>query len=124
MDPSTEKLILLTAALAFFVGCGVGNKYEVVGRTQQDNFPNYGRPGTHTAVDYVLLHDGHKIYAHCDAMDIGDLDPNATCGFLPLRAYECTLQADNLEKATYPLGDLKCKDGAGHNVYLYVSKQE
>jgi hypothetical protein len=46
MDPSTGKLILLTAALAFFAGCGVGNKYEVVGRTQQDNVPNYGRPGT------------------------------------------------------------------------------
>jgi len=34
------------------------------------------------------------------------------------------IPTDNLEKATPPLSDLKCKDAAGHNVYLYVSKKE
>jgi hypothetical protein len=99
------------------------NRYEVVERTEKEA-PNYGRPGTHTAVTYVLLHDGHKIYVTCDTESIGSLDPNATCGFRPLRTYECMLQTDSLEKATFPLSDLKCKDSDGHNVYLYVDKKE
>ena len=109
--------------LALFLAACQTNRYEVVERSQKE-VPNFMASGTHTEVDYVLLHDGHKIYTQCDWVNIGNLDPNATCGFLPLRTYECTLQGDNLEKATYPLSDLKCKDGAGHNVYLWVSKKE
>jgi hypothetical protein len=116
--------ILLTAALAFFAGCGTNDKYDVIERTQKDNVPNFQGAGTHTEVHYVLLHDGHKIYAECDWVNIGNLDPNATCGFRPTRTYSCVVPSDNIEKATLPLSDLKCKDGAGHNVYLYVSKKE
>jgi hypothetical protein len=114
--------ILLTAVLASFSGCGANDKYEVIERTQRDNVPDVQGTGTHTEVDYVLLHDGHKIYAVCDAAEISD--QIATCGFRPLRTYVCKAPPDNIEKATYPFSDLKCKDGAGHNVYLYVSKKE
>jgi hypothetical protein len=106
------------------VGCGADNEYEVIERTQKDDVPDFQGAGTHTAVDYVLLHDGHKIYAHCDTFDVNNLDQNATCGFRPLRSYECAVQPDNIEKAKLPLSDLRCKDGAGHNVYLYVSKKD
>ena len=80
----------------------------------------------HTEVDYVLLHDGHKIYAACDVATVDKLDPTARCGFRPLRTYECSIQPAAIEnaKASEPLSDLKCKDGDGHNVYLYVSKKE
>lgn len=106
------------------IACNVSsNKYEVIGRSEKE-VPNYQAEGSHTAVDYVLLHDGHKIYAECDVSSIGNLDPTATCGFRPLRTYECTLQTDSIEKATLPLSDLKCKDADGHNVYLYVNKKE
>ena len=105
------------------VGCGATNQYECIERTQKD-VPNFQASGTHTEVDYVLLHDGHKIYGACDVVNISNLDPTARCGFRPLRTYECTLQTDSIEKATFPLSDLKCKDGDGHNVYLYVSKKE
>lgn len=106
------------------VGCGANNQYECIERTQKD-VPNFQAPGTHTEVDYVLLHDGHKIYAACDVENISNLDPTARCGFRPLRTYECTLQTDSIEKATtLPLSDLKCKYADGHNVYLYVSKKE
>jgi hypothetical protein len=123
MNPSIAKLIL-TTALAFFAGCSAENKYEVIERTQRNNVPDFRGTGTHTAVDYILSHDGHKIYAHCDTTDISNLDPTATCALLTLRTYACVVPSDNLEKASYPLSDLECKDGAGHNVYLYVSKEE
>ena len=105
------------------IGCRANNKYECIERTEKD-VPNFQTSGTHTEVDYVLLHDGHKIYAACDVANIGNLDPTARCGFRPLRTYECTLQTDSIEKVTFPLSDLKCKDADGHSVYLYVSKKE
>jgi hypothetical protein len=98
------------------------NRYEVEGRIQKE-VPNFLKDGTDTEVDYVLLHDGHKIYASCDTSDLDNLDPQATCGFRPRRTYECTLGQDgDLLHAKLPLSDLKCKDADGHNVYLYVSK--
>lgn len=101
------------------------NRYECTERVQKD-VPNFLSKGTHTAVDYVLLHDGHKIYAACDVTTVDNLDPTARCGFRPLRTYECTVQPAAIENAkpSEPLSDLKCKDGDGHNVYLYVSKKE
>jgi hypothetical protein len=104
------------------VGCGANNQYECIERTQKD-VPNFRAPGTHTEVDYVLLHDGHKIYAACDWESINNLDPTARCGFRPLRTYECTVQTESIEKANIP-SDLKCTDGEGHPVYLYVNKKE
>jgi len=105
------------------IGCGKNNKYECIERTEKDVL-NFQASGTHTEVDYVLLHDGHKIYAACDVQNIGNLDPTARCGFRALRTYECTLETDSIEKATLPLSDLKCRDADGHNAYLYVSKKE
>jgi hypothetical protein len=99
------------------------NRYECIERTQGE-VPNFHAAGTHTEVDYVLFHDGHKIYASCDVTTLNNLDPTARCGFRPLRTYECAVQPAAIEKATGPLSDLKCKDGDGHNVYLYVSKKE
>lgn len=101
------------------------NQYECIERTEKQ-VPNFQASGTHTEVDYVLLHDGHKIFAGCDVTTLDKLDPTARCGFRPLRIYECAVQSATIEnaKASEPLGDLKCKDGDGHNVYLYVSKKE
>ena len=114
---------LLPGFLIFLcVGCGANNQYECIELTQKD-IPNFPAPGTHTEVDYVLLHDGHKIYAACDWDNILNLDPTARCGFRPMRTYECTVQP-SIEKQTGPLSDLKCIDGDGHNVYLSVSKKE
>ena len=122
-----SKIILLAVfALVCWSAsaCNNNDSYECVERTQKDDVPNYHEEGTHTAVDYVLLHKGHKIYASCDVTTLDKLDPTATCGFRPLRKYKCAIQSASLEKATAPLSDLKCKDGDGHNVYLYVSKKE
>jgi hypothetical protein len=110
-------------ALWSVVACNRDTSYECIERTQKD-VPNFQAEGTHTEVDYVLLHEGHKIYASCDVYDLDKLDPTATCGFRPLRKYKCAIQSDSMEKATSVLSDLKCKDGDGHNVYLYVSKKE
>lgn len=109
--------------LAFIACSGSNDKYEVVERSEKE-VPNFNAAGTHTEVDYALLYEGHKIYVECDVVNIRNLDPTATCGFRPLRTYECKLQTDSLEKATFPLSDLKCKDADGHNVYLYVNKKE
>jgi hypothetical protein len=103
--------------------CNSDSGYEVVERSQKEA-PNVIGPGNHTEVHYVLLHGGHKIYATCDLESIGSSDPDASCGFRPLRTYQCILQEDSLQKATFPLSDLKCKDADGHNVYLYVNKKE
>jgi hypothetical protein len=117
------RIPIAVAAAALLTGCGSSNKYEVVQRTEKD-VPNYREGGTHTEVDYVLLHDGHKIYASCDVTSIGNLDPSATCGFRPLHKYECEVQSDSMQKAQLPMSDLKCKDADGHHVYLYVSKKD
>jgi hypothetical protein len=83
------------------------------------------REGTHTAVDYLLLYDGHKIYVSCDATALNNLDPNARCGFRPLGKYECkVLAGTSIENSKMPLCDLLCKDADGYNVYLYVNKKE
>jgi preprotein translocase subunit SecE len=101
------------------------NEYECIERTQKE-VQNDERRGTHSEVDYVLLHDSHKIYASCDVTTLDKLDSTATCGFRPLRTYECAVQPGAIRnaKVSEPLSDLKCKDGDGHNVYLYVSKKE
>jgi hypothetical protein len=106
-------------------GCS-NSKYEVIERSQRD-VPNFMQPGTHTEVNYVLLHDGHKISASCDTTTIDSLDRDATCGFRPLHTYDCELQSDSMSnamKSKLPMSDLKCKDADGHNVYLYVSKKD
>ena len=108
------------AVMALFLIACAGNHYEVIERTQKE-VPDFRGRGTHTEVAYVLLHGGHKICATCDVTDISSLDPNASCGFRPLRVYECRLGNQAGDKA---LSDLLCKDSDGHNVYLYVSKKE
>jgi hypothetical protein len=113
---------ILAALALMLVSCSNEN-YEVIERTEKE-VPNFEEPGTHTEVDYVLLHDGHKIYTSCDWTTINKLDPKARCGFRPLRTYECTVQPASFEKTKGPLSDLKCKDGDGYNVYLYVSKKD
>jgi Flp pilus assembly protein TadB len=99
------------------------NRYECIERSQKE-VPNFQAAGTHTEVDYVLLHDSHKIYASCDVATLNNLDPTARCGFRPLRTYGCAVQTAAIEKTTGPLSDLKCKDGDDHNVYLYVTKKD
>jgi len=113
---------LLPGFLIFLcVGCGANNQYECIERTQKD-VPNFQASGTHTEVDYVLLHDGHKFYAACDTTTLDKLDPTATCAFRVLRNYECVQPTDN--KPNKALSDLRCKDDEGRPVYLYVSKKE
>lgn len=119
----SRALRVTSVAVVFLVGCTSTNDYECIERTQKE-VPNqtFEAAGTHTEVDYVLLHDGHKIYAICDLESVGDLDPTARCGFRPLRTYPCTLQSARIE--TGPISDLKCQDADGHNVYLWVTKKE
>jgi hypothetical protein len=115
--------VAIFAVATFFVGCEK-NRYEVIERAEKE-VPNFQAAGTHSEVDYVLLHHGRKIYATCDATTVDTLDPEATCGFRPLRKYECTSGQDgDLWNAKLPLSDLKCKDADGHNVYLYATKEE
>jgi hypothetical protein len=121
MDRKGVFTLLLASAFSL-IACNK-NRYEVVERTEKEA-PNFQAAGTHTEVHYVLLHEGHKIYATCDVSSVSSLDPNARCGFRPLRTYECALGDDRIEKASFPQSDLKCKDADGHNVYLYVDKKE
>jgi hypothetical protein len=124
MQVTGRFLLTALGVLALsLAACNSDSRYECIGRAQKE-VSNYGKPGTHTEVDYVLLHEGHKIYATCDLDSIGSLDPTATCGFRPLRKYECIVPTDSMEKGTLPMSDLKCKDTDGHNVYLYVTKKE
>ena len=107
--------IILLAALT---SCS-SDSYDVLERSQKE-VPNLLHDGNHTEVLYVLKHDGHTIHAVCDAYEIS----NASCGFRPLHSYHCTLGDDRIGKATYPMGDLKCKDADGRDVYLYVDKTD
>jgi len=114
----TILLRVVVLCVLCLVGCN-RNSYECIERTERE-VPNFfGKPGTHTTVDYVLLHSGHKIYATCDFETINNLDPKAGCGLRPLRNYYCTMSQNG--KA---LSDLRCIDANGGNVYLYVSKKE
>lgn len=99
------------------------NMYEVVERSEKE-VPNFHAAGTHAEVHYILLNEGHRIYATCDVSDVSSMDSNASCGFRPLRTYECTLGDDRIQKALFPLSDLQCKDSDGRNVYLYVDKED
>lgn len=109
-------------ACALLCACN-RNSYEVIERSEKE-VPNFMAEGTHNEVHYVLLHDGHKIYANCDVHDLNNLDPNARCGFRPLHTYQCELGSDSFKTGTMPMSDLKCKDADGNNVYLYVTKKE
>src|SRR5207245_6422768 len=116
-------LLLLFAIVNINLSSAVPNtavecdQYECIERTQRD-VPNFQAAGTHTEIDYVLLHDGHKIYASCDVTTVNNLDPTARCGFRPLRKYACAVQPGAIEnvKASEPISDLKCKDADVHNV--------
>jgi hypothetical protein len=114
----SKTLVLLAV---FLLGCGASTKYEVIERTQT-LVPDV--EGPQTEVHYVLLHDGHKIYADCNASTVDRMDPNASCGFRPLHSYDCEIQSDSMTKASMPMSDLKCKDADGRNVYLYVTKKD
>lgn len=111
---STLGGILLT-------GCSFMRQYEVIDRWEKQ-VPDFRDPGTHAEMQYVLLHEGHRIYASCDAQTFASFDPETTCAFRPLRSYECWLGNDSVAHGDG--WDLKCKDTDGHNVYLYVSKKE
>jgi|GEM_PF-7086684 len=109
------------------------NKYRVVERTDRyvdkqgrqvaDTWYE-GLSYDHDEVIFVLSHGDHKIHAYCDLSTVNNLDPKASCGLRPLRAYECVLGPDDVWKATMPLADLICTDGGGRKVYLYVSKED
>jgi hypothetical protein len=116
--------VAIFAGIFFALRSSSRNAYEVLERTEKV-VPNFQESSTHTAIQYVLMHSGHKIYATCDIETVNNIDPNARCGFRPLRTYECVLGDDRIEStATLPFSDLKCKDSDGHNVYLYVDKEE
>ncbi len=71
---------MLICSASFITGCAKSNKYEVIERNQKE-VPNFEAPGVHTEVSYVLLNNGHKFYATCDAADLDKMDPNASCAF-------------------------------------------
>ena len=106
-------------AVLFLLGCGTNTKYVVIERTQTLT-PN-AVEGPHTEVHYVLLHDGHKIYADCDVTTVDHMDPNASCGFRPLHSYDCEIQSDSIVKAKMPMSDLKYKDADGRCMWLRKS---
>jgi len=126
MSKQPERILVsLILATAFIVSCAKNDRYECVERSQREvPNPSFDTPGTHIEVDYVLLHDGHKIFATCDLNSVGNLDPTARCGFRPLQTYTCTVAPASLEHRQGPLSDLQCKDGDGYNVYLYVNRKE
>ena len=103
-----------------FLGACNRNTYECIERTENE-VPNFQRPGTHTEVSYVLLHDGHKIYTNCDSSDFQSLDPMANCGFRVLGKYECSLGQEGGGQLSW---DLKCTAPDQHTVYLYALKKE
>ncbi len=111
----------VVASLGLFItGCTKSNEYEVVERSQRE-VPSFEAAGTHAEVSYVLLNDGHRYYATCDSKYVDHMDPEATCAFRILFRYQCRLGQQPGDKA---LSDLLCKDGDGHNVYLYVNKKD
>lgn len=114
----------LFGGIAFFAllaGCkDSDSRYEVIERSQRE-VANFEASGTHTEVAYVLLNRGHKFYATCDTTTLNRLDPDATCALSVLRQYRCRLGEQPGDKA---LANLICKDGDGHNVYLYVDKKD
>lgn len=114
--------LIRSLAVLFLVSCSAKTKYEVIERTQT-LIPD-AVEGPHTEVHYVLLHDGHKIYAHCDVTTVNHMDPSAACGFRRLHSYDCEIQSDSMTNAKMPMSDLKCKDADGRNVYLYVTKKD
>ena len=97
------------------------NGYEVIERWEKQ-VPNFTGPGAHAEMHYVLLHDGHRIYASCDFSAFASSDPESTCAFRPLRKYQCILGSDSVSHGDG--WDLKCKDADGNNVYLFVTKKE
>jgi hypothetical protein len=58
----------ITALALLFGACARNDQYEVIERTQREA-PNFQSAGTHTKVEYVLLYEGHKIYATCDVKE-------------------------------------------------------
>ena len=110
----TACLLVFTLSIA---SCGK-NSYECIERNQKV-VPNYPESGTHTEVDYVLLHDGHRINVNCCAADHRP-DPMARCSLRVLGKYECTPGQENGKHYNY---DLKCKDGEDYT-YLYAIKKE
>jgi hypothetical protein len=114
-------VVVLIGALSLPVAGCDNKKYEVVERWDKE-VPNFRGSGTHTEVHYVLLHDGHRIYASCDFATFSSSDPGNTCAFRPLRQYQCVLGSDSVSHGDG--WDLKCKDADGHNVYLFVTKKD
>ena len=97
------------------------DRYEVIERAEKQ-MPDFMGSGIHTGMNYVLSHEGHKIYATCDVERFRIPDPENTCGFQVLKTYACVSGSDSI--AHGDPWDLKCKDADGHNVYLYVQKKE
>jgi hypothetical protein len=119
--PNENRLLVAVCSLVLLLAACTGSKYEVIERSEKE-VANFQGPGTHTEVDYVLFHDGHKIYATCDFQRFHSSDPENTCGFRPLRTYGCVMGNDGINHGDS--WDLKCKDADGQNVYLYVTKKE
>lgn len=113
-------LAVIIWAITILDGCNQQG-YEVLERSEKE-VSNFQGPGTHTEMDYVLLHDGHKIQASCDFERFASSDPESTCAFRILKSYPCASGRDSMMRGDS--WDLKCKDGDGQNVYLYVSRKE
>jgi hypothetical protein len=56
------KQIAIAALFLASYGCG-GNRYTVIGRTNDQGSPDW--------VKVVLAHDGQKIYANCNNLKAG-----------------------------------------------------
>jgi hypothetical protein len=130
----TRACVAAIVALLSLTACNQ-NRYRVVERIDKfvDKQGHHvsdewyeGLSYDHDKVVFVLTHGSHRIHATCDLSTLDKLDPKASCGLRPLRTYECVLGPDDVwnAPASAPVSDLKCKDGGGRSVYLYVSKEE
>jgi len=116
--------VAIICTFVVLVACEGRTSYEVLQATTKDVMPSAVEPRFHRGIDYVLSHEGHKIYASCDATLAAATDPSATCELLVLRSYKCEVGSDrDLLHKIHP-ADLVCKDHDGHNVYLNVSKEQ
>lgn len=69
MKPTFRSYLAAIADTAFLAGCHKNNQYECIERSEKE-VPDHMGPGSYAEVEYVLLHDGHKIYASCDVSTV------------------------------------------------------
>jgi len=120
------KLRIATALLiALSTAACNRNRYRVIEREDRyldEQGHEVSSPSSyyHDELHFVLKRGDTKVYAMCDITTVDKLDPNASCAMRVGQTFECL----SGKKGDRALSDLRCRDSEGHNVYLYVNKEE